>query len=70
MKKRYTEKELKQIWRGIQGATPDLFIPVPRARWALKTGLRLAVFNTYSEVSGDPDAAEKYWERLAATPLK
>jgi hypothetical protein len=69
MKKEYSAKDLEMIWRGIRGATPDLYVPVSRVWRVQRTGPNLAVFRSYNEVSGEDNAAEKYWETLNELPL-
>lgn len=69
MKREFTAKELEMIMRGIRGTVPGLYIPVSRGRRVERTGPHLAVFKSYTEVTGDPNAAERYWERLNETPL-
>lgn len=69
MKKEYSAKDLEMIWRGIKGATPDLYVPVSRFWQVQKTGPNLAVFKSYAEISGEDADAEKYWETLNQLPL-
>lgn len=69
MKKEYSAKDLEMIWRGIRGATPDLYVPVSRVWRVQRTGPNLAVFKSYKEVSGEDAAAVKYWETLHELPL-
>jgi hypothetical protein len=69
MKKEYSAKDLEMIWRGIKGATPDLYVPVSRFWQVQKTGPNLAVFKSYAEISGEGADAEKYWESLNQLPL-
>jgi hypothetical protein len=69
MKKEYSAKDLEMIWRGIKGATPDLYVPVSRFWQVQKTGPNLAVFKSYAEISGEGADAEKYWEALNQLPL-
>ncbi len=63
-----TPDELARIWKQIQSSGPGLYIPIIRGRPVEKLGPRLAVFRSYSEISKDDDAAEKYWETVQEIP--
>lgn len=51
MKQAFTPAELAGIWKQIQGSTPGLYVPVPRARQIEKLGTRLAVFRSTIDIN-------------------
>jgi hypothetical protein len=58
------EAAVKKFLTAIRQNSAGLFVPVHRTLRVEKFGPRLAVFNTYSELSNSGDSVERYWNTL------